>query len=467
MDHSSPKEFGRRQFLCDTFSVVSSFAIGGAFASLSGRIAAGDPVKAGRNLRPICDESTGLPLLRLPEGFRYQSYGWTHDPMIDGVKTPPAHDGMAVVSETDGIVSIVRNHEVNGFGPPISLDGIPYDAKGKAGCTSLKFDTRRGEWIDSWCSLSGTVLNCAGGVTPWNSWLSCEETVMGNRSIDGESVHEFTQTHGWVFDVSPAGNKKPVPLKDMGRFSHEAIAIDRDTGYAYETEDQEQRSGFYRFIPHEKDHLSAGGKLQMLKVPGHKILTGHVKDGTRFEVEWVDIANPHLGHSPNTTDNSGVFYQGHRQGGTAFARLEGCWSGNGLIYFDATNGGLAEAGQIWTFDPKNQILELLFESPSRTTLNMPDNLCVSPRGGLLICEDHDYGEFSEHRIHGLNQEGKLSLFAINNIQLKGEKNGFTGDFRGKEWCGASFSPDGKWLFVNIQVPGITFAITGPWENTFL
>ena len=107
---------------------------------------------------------------------------------------------------------------------------------------------------------------------------------------------------------------------------------------------------------------------------------------------------------------------------------------------------------------------MLFESPGKETLNMPDNLCVNPHGGLILCEDGDYGEAERpQRIHLLSQDGKLIPFAVNDVQLKGQK-GFTGDFRGREWAGATFSPDGKWLFANIQTPGITFAITGPWES---
>ena len=115
MESSSPNPLGRRKFLSDTFSVTSSFAIGGALADLGGRIAVGDQFRAAADLVPVRDETTGLPLLLLPEGFRYQSFGWTRDPMKDGSATPSSHDGMAVVEEKDGIVTLVRNHEVNGL----------------------------------------------------------------------------------------------------------------------------------------------------------------------------------------------------------------------------------------------------------------------------------------------------------------------------------------------------------------
>ena len=99
---------------------------------------------------------------------------------------------------------------------------------------------------------------------------------------------------------------------------------------------------------------------------------------------------------------------------------------------------------------------------------MPDNLAVSPRGGIILCEDNDYGvnEYPQC-IFGLSQDGKLELFAENNVVLNGEHNNVKGDFRAKEWAGATFSPDGKWLFVNIQTPGFTCAITGPWKDTIL
>ncbi|MGH7960751.1 MAG: alkaline phosphatase PhoX, partial [Candidatus Binatia bacterium] len=98
------------------------------------------------------------------------------------------------------------------------------------------------------------------------------------------------------------------------------------------------------------------------------------------------------------------------------------------------------------------------------TLDNPDNITVSPRGGLLLCED---GDLVGQRLIGLTPAGEAFPFAQNNVVLNGEKNGIVGDFRDKEWAGACFSKDGKWLFANIQTPGITFAITGPWNKNVL
>ena len=91
---------------------------------------------------------------------------------------------------------------------------------------------------------------------------------------------------------------------------------------------------------------------------------------------------------------------------------------------------------------------------------MPDNITVSPRGGLILCEDGDGLEY----LHGLTVNGEIFRFAQNNVKLSGERNAITGDFTTSEWAGVCYSADGQWLFANIQSPGITFAITGPWNK---
>ena len=457
----------RREFLSETFSSATGFGAAAALSALGGRFALGESARGGLELVPTKDETTGLSLILLPEGFHYVTYGWTNDPMTDGSPTPFAHDGMGVVDETDGVVTLVRNHEVSDDGSAMKISaGSPFDARARGGCTTLKFDSVQGKWLESFVSISGTSRNCAGGVTPWGTWLTAEETVLGIGSIDQyqKAKRTFKQDHGWIFEVDPAGVKAPVPLKDMGRFVHEAVAIDRKTGIVYETEDR-GTSGFYRFLPNKKGKLAEGGTLQIAEVIGQDDPRGHVKQGAEFSVRWHTIPEPTLANTPglDKPDELGVFKQGKKLGGTTFARLEGCWSGEGVIFFDATSGGEAKAGQIWQYDPENEKLTMLFESPGKATLNMPDNLCVNPQGGLVICEDGDYGgaEFPQ-RMHLLSQDGKLVPLAVNDMQLTGQK-GFKGDFRGREWAGATFSPDGKWLFANIQTPGITFAITGPWE----
>jgi uncharacterized protein len=399
-------------------------------------------------LVPAIDETTGLPLIMLPEGFRYLSFGWTGDPLANGRLTPGAHDGMAAFDAGNGIVQLVRNHEL-GAGTPFS--SVAYNPAASGGTTTLEFDAVNGQVVSARDSISGTIRNCAGGPTPWGSWLTCEETT------------EFRQQkpHGYVFEVPATGFGDPEPIRDMGRFSHEAVAVDPATGYVYLTEDAGSSSGFYRFVPNEKGNFKAGGKLYMLKVAdksatGVNLGAGYANN-TRFWVDWVQIEFP---DSPaaNTPGNF-VWAQGRAQGAATFGRLEGCWYGMGKIYFVSTSGGAAGQGQIWEYSPSKQYLRLVFESPGSATLNAPDNITVSPRGGLVLCEDGGGEEF----MHGLTVNGEIFPFAKNTVVLAGERNGITGNFAGSEWAGACYSPDGKWLFANIQSPGISFAITGPWQ----
>lgn len=263
----------RRQFLSDTFSLASSFSVASAWMTLGGRLSYGEGAEEKSHLVPVRDEITGAALLRLPEGFRYKSYGWTGDQMSDGVKTPAAHDGMGVISDDDGILTLIRNHEASGDGGHIPMkEGKPYDAKAYGGCTRLRFDSNRGEWLDSSVAISGTSRNCAGGVTPWGTWLTAEETVLGPSDVDRykqNKVRHFEQDHGWIFEVGVDGVKHPEPLKPMGRFVHEAVAIDRETGIVYETEDR-GTAGFYRFVPKENGNLSKGGELQIAEVVGQR-----------------------------------------------------------------------------------------------------------------------------------------------------------------------------------------------------
>ena len=237
----------------------------------------------------------------------------------------------------------------------------------------------------------------------------------------------------------------------MGRFVHEAIAIDTRTGIVYLTEDF-QSAGFYRFIPNHTRQLAAGGRLQMLTVKGHSnydTRTGQ-EAGTALLAGWVDIPNPDPPEAD--LDNLAVYKQGLGEGAATFARLEGCFYGNGRVYFTSTNGGDKELGQVWEYVPSGKDeghLTLLLEVTDSSVLFMPDNICLAGRN-LIICEDNDQRSY----LRVLTPQGHVFDLAENIAQ----------GFEIKELAGVTFSPDGQTLFVNLQVPGMTFAIWGPWER---
>jgi secreted PhoX family phosphatase len=453
----------RRSFLGAT-----PFAVGAALqaiAAINAKRMAGPlsaspgPVGYG-SLRPTKARNTGEEILTLPEGFEYNIIGRTGAKMSDSNPTPAAHDGMAAFN-VKGELRLVRNHEINGGvgrdGAAFGDAALAYDPKAGGGTTTLIIDPKTREIVKDFVSLNGTLQNCAGGPTPWGSWISCEETTLGKSLSKDERGRErggFAQKHGYCFEVmaSADGAVKATPLTAMGRFVHEAIAVDPRTGVVYLTEDR-GAAGFYRFIPKRQRKLSQGGKLQMLAITGRRqfdLRTGQ-KAGQSLDASWVDINEPDPPDNENSVD--AVYRQGLTLGAATFARLEGCWYGGDSVYFTSTSGGDKRLGQVWQYTPQGKDkgkLNLIFESPEEAVLDKPDNLCVSPHGGLIICEDGA----NEQYVRGLTRQGQIFDLAKNILP----------GFESHEFAGATFSPDGQTLFVNIQRPGVTLAIWGPWER---
>jgi uncharacterized protein len=419
-------------------------------------------------LVPTAARNSGEMILALPRGFEYNVIGRAGDIMSDGRPTPPLHDGQWTF-KVGRELRIVRNHEVSNLSLPRENAGIGrrnhYDEMAGGGTTTLIIDPKTNAVVRHFVSLSGTLINCAGGPTPWGSWISCEETTLGKTvrtRVDGRKTGGFPKSHGYCFEVPAAANSEviPVPLRSMGRFVHEAVAVDRKTGVVYLTEDFNP-SGFYRFIPKRKGRLAEGGTLQMLAIegkPSYDTRKGQKMSQSPLPATWVTIDNP----DPESADVDpiAVYKQGAAKGGAAFSRLEGCEiDAAGDVYFSSTSGGDTLGGQIWIYTPNGAnrgYLKLAFESPAPEILHMPDNLALMPRSELLfVCEDSNYGgQKAINHVRIMTSTGKMADFARNIHK----------DFPRSEFAGSCFSPDGKTLFVNIQTAGLTLAIRGDWNR---
>lgn len=456
----------RRQFLKSTVAVSAAFS---GIAALAGCARSASVIRTSPvNLIPDPDG-----LLDLPPGFTYSVVSTEGEAMSDGLLTPGDFDGMAAFDMPDGL-TLVRNHELsirqrersayirNGqrigepdmsrfYDPAQDGNGVP------GGTTTLVLDPATLEIRQQFLSLAGTYNNCAGGPTPWGSWLTCEETTM----TVGD---QLARAHGYVFEV-PAHARELVParaLTDMGRFRHEAVAVDPATGIVYLTEDEYDNALFYRFIPNEPGNLAAGGRLQCLKIrDAHGLDTRNweqteITPGDSLAVEWMDVDQP---------DNPGndLALRHIAAGAAHFTRGEGIWFGDGELYFTCTDGGRERVGQIFRYIPSRLEgqageatepgrLELFIESPGRDVMDYCDNICIAPWGDLIIAEDGQDDQY----IRGVTPAGRIYTIA---------RNAFSVDDRYSEFCGPCFSPDGNILFLNVQSePSRTFAVRGPWQD---
>jgi uncharacterized protein len=374
-------------------------------------------------------------VLDLAPGLRYSIIDRTFDPMNDGLKVPGRPDGMACFAAPNGTLILMRNHELERSRYDSGYDVAPveaFDPLAAGGVTRIVLRQNSLERLSSNRVLAGTIRNCSGGASPWG-WLSCEETTEPG--------------HGYVFRCrTDAARAAPAErIVGYGRFNHEAACVDPKTRTAYLTEDR-SNGCLYRYRPQDPNKPFTSGKLQALRVQGiQRFDTSKDLDhGTKLKVDWVDIPNP------DPKDDS-VRDQAAAAGAARFWRGEGIVMADGAVYVCCTSGGRESCGQIFklsldTSDGVNR-LELFVESPGPSVLDMPDNIYMTPWGDLLVAEDGS----GEQYIRGITPEGRVYDVARNAKSSS-------------EFAGICATPDGSALFVNMQMDGLTVAISGPLRD---
>ena len=456
----------RRSFLGRGAAAGLGIAFAGSIDAIAGT-AANAATRGAVGYGALVSDPAGI--LSLPEGFSYRILATAGQTVMeDGSLTPADMDGMAVFSRGPG-TALIYNHEISGSeAPPVlPVAGLTYDVKARGGTTTIDLDAA-GNRVREYVSVAGTENNCAGGVTPWDTWLTCEET-------ERRAGPTRDQDHGYVFEVSPVQGQNPgnanVPLRFLGRFAHEAVAVDPATNVIYETEDAGAPNGLYfRWVPPAGFRGGLHALVDLARSPGGDSAgalqamscsrgSRHIADlaeatqpGTQYKVRWVDVPD----RLATTVSIRNQFADDEV---TRSRKLEGQWWADGGVYFVASFARLSDGsanehdGQVWFYNPATETVSLttifgVNPDPDVDTdyYDGPDNITVSPYGGVILAED---GEGVQHLV-GVTEQGKSYVMARND----------QGD---SEFTGPVFSADGRTLFACIQSgPGRVFAITGPW-----
>ncbi len=487
----------RRQVLA-TGAAGVGLAVAGSIPTLSAAQASsahgGKPAGSGggRPFPPLVDDPAGI--LALPEGFSYRIAARAGDTELDGGlgKTPGRQDGTGVF-QSGGNWRLIQNHEITPYSSPFTVphvEGTVYDpgAPNSGGCTVVDVDrhgTRRGEWV----GISGTANNCAGGETPWGSWMTCEEIEIkaGDKWSAGGHSGTYEKNHGYVFEVfaDSSNRQRPAPIKAFGRFAHEALVVEPSRERVYLTEDASSPNGLlYRWTTPRNVKLGPGvggalaanaGTLEAMKLlmddgsvlPDLAYVTS-AQLGRPFRVEWTEVPD----RDATTRSTRKQLKPGVDV--TPSKKLEGCWGTAQGAYIVASyafgEGDLpADAvkhdGQVWFYDYADETLTLVTYFPHNAATDSddhavkyqdlyfdgPDNVSITPWGSLILAED------GVGASHVLSSTPGGATYAVARNQLL-----YNGEF--SEFTGPNFSADGTVLFVNIQEPGITLAITGPWGH---
>lgn len=473
----------RRDLLRASAMTGVGLAVGAGISSIAGGGIASALPAGGYG--PLVPDPNGL--LDLPAGFSYKviarSQEWNQvTGAIAAAPTPytgttvPSGDnpdGTGSFARAGGGNYLVRNSELSGA--PTVVGGVPqtylgqpvptYDPAQRGGCSTLEIDAAN-NLVAIRPAISGTISNCAGGVTPWGTWLTCEET---------EAVSGAFQ-HGYVFEVDPAGtNTVATPITSMGRFAHEAVCIDPSTGHCYLSEDASGPLGLmYRYVPNNTSgaygSLRAGGTLTAMRctktVGGSPVVVQNLAEatvpGTTFDVTWIPVPNPDPTGTLVATPGASQRLRNQFADGTITRskKYEGVWFGEGKVWIncsysktadDNAGGGIAHEGQVWVYDPVASTLTLRVRIAPGGLFDGPDNIVVTPYGQAFLCEDGD----GDNYVIGIGADDQVFAFAKNRIFFANEFPEFTG---------ACFSQDTNTLFVNTQRPGITYAITGPFAG---